>query len=296
MRRDYYAVLGVTATAAPREVRHAYRRLARQYSPDGKFWDERARAVFDEIAEAYRVLGDPSARAIYDQFGAAPDGSAGLPGGRRGDDVHVTVDVVFAELARGATRNVRFARYSPCQGCAARGRDGHGVPCDACGARGVVRTTGVVPVTIPPGVDSGTQLRVPEEGNAGPFGGPRGDLIVSTRVAEHAFFTRKGDNVHCEVPISVWEALRGARIRVPTPNGDAAIVVPPATASGQVFRLRGQGLPRLAREGTGDLYVTVRVEIPDGLDARTEELVRALERLMPLEPRLGLERFSGGAA
>jgi DnaJ-class molecular chaperone len=115
-------------------------------------------------------------------------------------------------------------------------------------------------------------------------------------VGEHPFFSRKGDSVHCEVAVSVWEALRGARIKVPTPQGEAAVVIPPGTAAGQVFRLRGHGLPRLAREGTGDLYVTVRVEIPEGLDARTEELVRALERLMPLAPRHGLEKFCGGAA
>jgi molecular chaperone DnaJ len=296
MRRDYYAVLGVTATAAPREVRQAYRRLARQYSPDVNFWDERARVLFEEIAEAYRVLSDPTARAIYDQFGVAPDGRDALPGGRRGDDVHVTVDVAFADVARGATRNVRVSRYSPCAPCGARGRADSGAPCEACGGRGVVRMVEAVAMTIPPGVEPGAQIRVVGEGSAGPFGGPRGDLLVSTRVAEHAFFMRKGDNVHCEVPISVWEALRGARIKVPTPYGEAVIVVPPATGTGQVFRLRGHGLPRLAREGTGDLYVTVRVEIPDGLDARTEELVRALERLMPLDPRSGLERFGGGAA
>jgi curved DNA-binding protein len=140
------------------------------------------------------------------------------------------------------------------------------------------------------------QLRVSEEGSAGPFGGPRGDLIISTRVAEHPFFTRRGENVHCEVPISVWEAIRGARIKVPTPQGEATIVVPRGTAGGQVFRLRGQGLPRLPREGAGDLYVSIRVEIPDGSDARTDELVRDLERLMPLAPRRGLETFCGGGA
>ena len=141
------------------------------------------------------------------------------------------------------------------------------------------------------GVDSGAQIRVGGEGNAGPFGGPRGDLLVSTRVGEHPFFQRKGDNVHCDVPISVWEALLGARIRVPTPSGEAVLVVPPGTAGGQVFRLRGQGLPRL----TGDLYVTVRVEVPTGLDARTHELVRELARLMPVETRTALERYRGGA-
>src|SRR5215471_19065749 len=241
MRRDYYAVLGIAATAPPREVRRAYQRLARQYSPDVNFWDERARELFEEIAEAFRVLGDPTARQMYDRYGHAASADEALTAGRRGDDVHAVVDLTSA------------------------------------------------------GVDSGAQIRVAGEGNAGPFGGPRGDLIVSTRVVEHPLFRRKGDSVHCEVPISVWEALLGARIRVPTPSGEAVLVVPPGTTGGQVFRLRGQGLPRLTGESTGDLYVTVRVEVPTGLDARTHELVRELARLMPVETRTALERYRGGA-
>ena len=296
MRRDYYAVLGITATAAPREVRQAYRHLARQYSPDVNFWDDRARGLFEEIAEAYRVLSDPAARDMYDRFGAAPGTVDALGAGRRGDDVHVAVDVSFAEVARGATRRLSLTRYSPCPACGARGRVAGGAPCASCGARGVTRVTETVTITIPPGVDTGVQLRVPDEGSAGPFGGPRGDLIVSTRVASHPFFTRKGDSVHCEVALSVWEALRGARIKVPTPQGEAVIVVPPGTPPGRVLRLRGHGLPRLAQEGVGDLHVTLRVEMPEGLDARTDELVRDLERLMPLDPRRGLEKFGGGAA
>jgi DnaJ-class molecular chaperone len=148
---------------------------------------------------------------------------------------------------------------------------------------------------VPAGVDSGAQIRVVGEGNAGPFGGPRGDLLVNTRVTEHPFFRRKGDSVHCDVPISVWEALLGARIRVPTPSGEAVLVVPPGTTGGQIFRLREQGLPKLTGDSTGDLYVTVRVEVPSGLDARTHELVRQLERLMPIEARTTLERYRGGA-
>ena len=296
MRRDYYAVLGIMATAGPREVRHAYRRLARQYSPDVNFWDERARTLFEEIAEAYRVLGDPAARDMYDRFGPAVGTTEALSPGQRGDDVHLTVDLAFADVARGVTRKLSVLRHSPCRTCAARGRLSNGGTCGACDGRGVARARETVTVPIPAGADSGLQLRVAHEGSAGPFGAPRGDLIVSTRVAEHPFFTRKGDSVHCEVPISVWEALRGARIKVPTPQGEAVIVVPVGTSGGQVFRLRGQGLPRLASEGAGDLYVTLRVEIPQGLDARANELVRDLERLMPFEPRAGLDKFHGGAA
>ncbi|MGH7279843.1 MAG: DnaJ C-terminal domain-containing protein [Candidatus Rokuibacteriota bacterium] len=293
MRRDYYAVLGIAATSAPREIRQAYRRLARQYSPDVNFWDDAARTLFAEIAEAYRVLGDPGARAMYDRYGGVAAGDA-LGAGRQGDDLHVAVELSFGEVARGVCPRLTVSRFSPCDACNATGA-GDGEPCGACAGRGVRRTTEAVPVTIPPGVDSGVQIRVPRQGHAGPFGGPRGDLVISTRVREHPFFVRQGDSVHCEVPISVWEALRGARVRIPTPTGETALVVPPGTSGGQGFRLRGQGLPKLSGDGMGDLYVTARVDVPGGLDARMDELLRELERLRPMAPRAGLERYQGGA-
>jgi molecular chaperone DnaJ len=291
MRRDYYAVLGVAATAAPREIRQAYRRLARQYSPDVNFWEAAALTLFEEIAEAYRILNDPDARAIYDRFGARPDA---LAAGRRGEDVHVAVELGFADVVPGTTSELPVPRFSPCAACAAHG-SADGAVCGACGGRGVRRAMERVRVAIPAGVDSGMQVRVPGEGSAGPFGGPRGDLLVSTRVREHPFFTRKGEGVHCELPVSVWEALRGARVRIPTPQGEAVLVLPPATQAGQVFRLRGQGVPRPGDDAPGDLFVTVRVDVPGGLDARTDELVRELERLMPLTARTDLERYRGGA-
>lgn len=294
MRRDYYAVLGIAATAPPREIRQAYRRLARQYSPEVNFWDAAAESLFDEIAEAYRVLSDPQARAMYDRFGAGVL-SESLGAGRRGDDVHVSVELEFADVARGTTVRLAVQRFSACAGCEASGRRVDG-PCPACQGRGVRRSVDAVPVTIPAGVDTGTQVRMAGEGSAGPFGGPRGDLIVSTRVAEHPFFVRRGDGVYCEIPIGLWEALRGGRIRVPTPGGEAVLIIQPGTAGGSVFRLRGQGLPRLADGSVGDLYVTVRIEVPTGLDARTDELVRELERLLPGPARAELARYRGGAS
>jgi molecular chaperone DnaJ len=294
MRRDYYAVLGIAATAEPREIRQAYRRLARQYSPDVNFWDEQARALFEEIAEAYRVLSDPGARGMYDRFGHQVVMGA-IDTSRRGDDVHASVDLSFGEIARGVQLTLDVQRFSPCDVCGAHGHGQRGEPCVRCAGRGVRRRVDPVSVTIPAGVDTGTQVHVPGEGSAAPFGGPRGDLIVSTRVRENPFFKRKGDTVHCEIPVSVWEAIRGARVRVPTPTGATLLVVPPGTTGGQTFRLRGQGLPRLAADGTGDLLVTIRVAMPTGLDERADELVRQLERLMPLTPREGLERYSGGA-
>jgi len=295
MRRDYYAVLGVASTAGLREVRQAYRRLARQYSPDVNFWDAQARDLFGEIEEAYRVLSDPAARAMYDRFGHALRDGEALAAGRRGEDVHVAVQLAFADVVQGTSLQLEVARFSSCTACGGSGVAGD-ARCRACDGRGVRRAVDSVPITIPAGVDTGSQIRVTGEGSAGPFGGPRGDLIVSTRVQEHPFFRRKGDSVHCEVPISVWEAILGARIRVPTPSGEAILVIPPGTTGGQVFRLRGQGLPKLSGAAMGDLHVTVRVEIPIGLDARTQELVRELQRLTPVAPRTALERYRGGAA
>jgi len=240
------------------------------------------------------VLGDPSARQMYDLYGSVARADEALGEGRRGDDAHAVAELTFAEVVRGTQVRLDVQRFSPCAECGATGAR-EGGRCAACLGRGVRRVVEPVGVSVPAGVDSGAQIRVTGEGNAGPFGGPRGDLIVSTRVAEHPFFQRKGDSVHCDVPISVWEALLGARIRVPTPSGEAVLVVPPGTTGGQVFRLRGQGLPKLTTESTGDFYVTVRLEVPTGLDARTHELVRQLERLMPIETRTALERYRGGA-
>src|SRR5260370_9525983 len=116
MRRDYYAVLGVAATAPPREIRKAYRRLARQYSPDVNFWDTTARTLFEEIAEAYRILSDPDARSLYDRFGARPDA---LAAGRRGEDVHVAVDLGFADAVHGGTGKLALRRFPPREACTA---------------------------------------------------------------------------------------------------------------------------------------------------------------------------------
>jgi molecular chaperone DnaJ len=290
MPRDYYAVLGLAATAGPREIRQAYRHLARRYSPDVNVVDRQTRALFEEIVEAYRILSDPAARSMYDRLGAA----GVLEPGRRGDDVHVGVELTFAHAARGVALDVDVPRFSPCGACHATGA-ADGAACSACRGRGVRRALDVVRIEIPAGVDSGTEIRLRGEGSAAPFGGPRGDLVVSSRVREHPFFKRQGDAVHCEVSISLWEAVRGARIRIPTPTDEAVLVVPPGTTGGQAFRLRGQGIPKLLDGAAGDLFVTIQVVMPSGMDARTDELVRELERLLPLTPRADLDRFAGGA-
>lgn len=290
MRRDYYAVLGVSVGAGHREIRQAYRRLARQYSPDVNFWDREAVGLFEEISEAYRILSDPAARSLYDRFGhRAFRGETRPTRGRRGEDVYLPVELSFADATHGVGLTLSVERFAPCPTCGGAG-------CSACRDRGLRSEVAEVPVAIPGGVDTGAQVRAPGEGHAGPAGGPRGDLVVITRVREHPFFIRKGDNVYCEVPITFGEAVLGTRIRIPTLEGETALVVPPGTQSGQVFRLRGKGLRRLHGDGAGDQYVTVRVTIPQGLDARTQALFREIERLLPETPRASYERFRGGGA
>jgi molecular chaperone DnaJ len=139
-------------------------------------------------------------------------------------------------------------------------------------------------VVLPPGLDTGAQVRVPAEGHAGPFGGARGDLIVSTRVHEDPRYVRKGDNLYCDVPLTLAEAVLGGKVRVRGIDGVVDLVVPAGTQSGQSFRLRGKGVRRLTGEGRGDLYVTTRVEIPRDVEPRALELFRELARLLPGRP------------
>ena len=319
MARDYYAVLGVAAAASSVQIRRAYQRLARRYSPDVNLWERESTNLFQEIAEAYRVLSDPMARAVYDRrqpetAGAGTEGA----GGRRGDDLHVPVELAFHQALSGVTADLPVQRLSPCADCGAAGAargaprvpcaycnglgavwSGHGVPraepcpacegsgtravepCPACRGRGVRLASALVPVTLPPGIDTGTQIRIEGEGHSGPFAGRRGDLIVVGRVHDDAELTRKGDNVHRESAIGVVDAVLGGRLSVRGVDGPVDLVIPPGTQGGQVFRVRGRGMPRLSGDGRGDLYVTVRVEIPRDLDARTQALFRELGRLLP---------------
>jgi len=336
-KRDYYEVLEVSRGATAPEIRRAYRRLARQYSPDINVWDERAGTLFQEIGEAYRVLSSPVSRALYDRLGhqaLEPPGRSAADRRRQGEDLHYPIEIEFEDALHGVRAVIEVARLDPCDACGATGGAGgrrvgpcracagrpvrlvlrgeapvaarceacRGTgwelpePCVTCGGRGTVRRQARVSVAIPPGVDTGAQIRAPGEGHAGPAPCERGDLVVITRVRPHPFFTRKGDNLSCEVPITVPEAALGARIRIPTPEGPAVLTIPAGTQSGQAFRLRGKGCPRLDRDGRGDLLVAARVIIPRNTDSTLEEVLRMLERLLPEDPRAELWGHPGGHA
>jgi len=329
-KRDYYEVLGVSREAPVSEIRRAYRRLARRYSPDVNLWDVRAEALFAEIQEAYRVVGDPAARPLYDRMGhqafqPAGDGP-GDGGAPRGEDIHYARELELDEALRGVQMEIEVTRLEPCAACGGAGGAGGRTaepcsvcegrpvriglhrdrpvatrcgacggtgwrlppPCSGCGGRGTRPRPCRIEVAIPPGVDTGAQIRVRGEGHAAPTPGQRGDLIVITRVRPHPVFSRKGDHLHCELPLTVPEAALGARIQIPTPDGPVVVTIPAGTQAGQTLRVRGKGCPRLDREGRGDLLVQTRVVIPRNTDPALEEVLQALRRLLPDNPRAEL--------
>lgn len=204
--------------------------------------------------------------------------------------------------------------YEPCPTCAGSGTDrtrrGMLGPaaCGTCGGRGQVpgercaacRGSGRagrsrrVEVKIPPGVRTGSKIRVKGEGRAGTGGGTRGDLVLIIDVESHPFFGRDEDDLTCEIPVSFAEAALGAEISVPTRDGRATLKIPPGTQSGQVFRLRGMGVPRLKGGGHGDQLVSVRITAPKKLSRKARDLVEQLAREVPEEPRESLRDVSLG--
>jgi molecular chaperone DnaJ len=263
-------------------------------------------------------LGD----LLSDFFGQR--GHADRSGPGKGEDLHYSLDIDFEDAIRGLATEISVQKHSRCDRCSGSGarpgspldtcpdcggsgrlrgrgllRTTQGCPrcrgsgkvsreaCTACGGRGVVFGTERISVKIPPGVDTGSRVRLQGQGEPGKNGGPPGDLYIITRVRPHPLLERKGDNLYVEVPITITEAALGARIEVPTIDGMITMRVPPETSSGQVFRLRGKGVLHLKGGGHGDQLVTVKIVAPRNLDARSQELLREFARLNPAPPRQG---------
>ena len=294
-KKDYYNVLGVRRDASDKEIKQTYRRLARQYHPDVNPGDASAEQRFKEISEAYAVLSNPDSRKKYDRFGHQAFASGFDPGFARGggffggrtpfdglnslfeelwgsggrqrtqqapvsgQDLEQTVEISFEESVRGTTAQVQVMR-----------RDG-----------GVER----LQVKIPPGVDTGSKVRVAGKCEAGRHGGPSGDLYMVIRVRPHTYFTRQGNDILCEVPVTLIEVLLGAKIDVPTIDGKITMTLPAGTQNGRRFRLRGKGVPALQGGVRGDHYVTVQVVLPEKLDARSRQLLEEFAARNPLQPR-----------
>lgn len=260
-----------------------------------------------------------------DIFGGRRPAATTAP--QKGEDLHYAIDLDFEDAIRGLSTEIVLQKHVLCDVCQGSGAEpgsspqscpdcggsgrrqvsrgilsmtsicsrcqGSGKvvlkPCRNCGGRGRVYRTERINVKIPPGVDTGSRVRVAGKGEPGRNGGPPGDLYVTTRVHPHRFFERKGDNIYCTIPITIPEAALGARVEVPTVDGRATMTIPPGTSGGRIFRLREKGVPHLKGGGRGDQYVTVQVVVPPNLDDRSQQILREFSRLNPVDPRRDLK-------
>jgi DnaJ-class molecular chaperone len=294
---DPYTVLGVEKGASQDEIQKAYRRLAKKLHPDLNPGNKRAEDQFKEVSVAYDVLGDPDKRARFDRgeidatgaerpkqhfyrdfadsgspyasdagfadFAGSEDilseifGRAGRTTMRmRGPDVHYRLDLDFLDAINGGKRQITLPDGS------------------------------VLDVNIPPGTRDGQILRLRGKGRPGVGGGPPGDALIEVEVRPHRFFTRKGDDIHVELPVSLSEAVLGGKVEVPTPSGAVTMTVPKWANTGTVLRLRGKGVPRV--DGSrGDELVTLRVVLPEKPDPELEKFVAHWRGAY--SPRQGME-------
>src|SRR5919112_568978 len=177
-----------------------------------------------------------------------------------------------------------FSISQPCRQCGGTGTEVKD-PCPTCQGTGRTRQIKRYRVNIPAGVRDGSRVRLPGKGEAGPRGGPPGDLYVVTRVGESPIFTRRGDTLEVDVPITIPEAIRGATIEVPTLSGTKRIRVPPGTQHGTVQRLRGEGPPKLGGRGRGDMHYRLQIDVPSSLSREQSEAVDDLAAVMDGNPR-----------
>lgn len=306
-KQDYYSLLGVSRTATAEEIKKAYRRLAMQFHPDKNQGNKAAEEKFKQFSEAYEVLSNDQKRAAYDQYGHAATGgpfsggggnpygggagynyssssSSGDPfqdifgevfgdlfgkgrgggGGfssrpktSKGADLRYTLNLTFEEAAQGCEKSINFVRV-----------------------RNNVEEKANLIVTVPAGVKQSQRLKLRGEGDSGSHGGPSGDLFVVINIQEHSLFRREGNDCVLELPINFTDAILGAQIEIPTLTGKAALKIPAGTHTGQMFRLKGKGFPKVGGFGAGDMIVKVLVDTPMEITSEQRELIEKLNRLI----------------
>lgn len=352
VKRDYYDVLGVARGASEREIKSAFRRLARELHPDVSDHPD-AQERFREAAEAYEVLSKSETRELYDRFGheglrsggfrptqfdlsdfgdlfsalfgedflGRMGGSATGRRATRGGDIGVELEIELVEAARGVTRRVPLEIAAPCRGCGGSGAEPGTSPescprcggsgrlqsvsasafgqfirtqtCPACAGRGDIVTspcTGCdgagqtlerreLEVKIPAGIHDGQRIRLGGEGDAGLLGGRAGDAYVLVRVRPDPRFVREGDDIVSTVSLTMTQAALGARVTIPTLDGDVELEFQPGTQPGEVRILRGRGIPVLRGFGRGDHQALVNVLVPRQLSEEQRRLLEQFERV-----------------
>ncbi|MDN0111871.1 curved DNA-binding protein [Yersinia mollaretii] len=311
--KDYYAVMGLEPTASLKEIKTAYRKLARKYHPDVSDEPD-AESKFKEVAEAYEVLKDAERRAEYDELRLHRDDprfgqqqAAYQSGGQQwhssagAGDFSDFFESFFAN--RGASAHHASHRASH----GVRGQDlemelplfleetlaeqtrsiSYKIPTvDASGFPGA-ETTKTLKVKIPAGVGDGERIRLKGQGAPGFAGGANGDLFLIIRLAPHPLFDIEGHNLQIVVPLAPWEAALGASVEVPTLTGKINLTIPAGSQSGQRLRIKGKGL--VSKKTTGDLYAILKVVMPPKPDEKTRALWQQLSEQAAFNPRTGWE-------
>jgi DnaJ-class molecular chaperone len=206
---------------------------------------------------------------------------------RRGRDVRAEIELTFDDAFSGVTREVAVSVGQTCAICQGQGIVGQGSVCAQCGGAGQVERVKRLQIRIPPGVRTGSRIRVAGQGEAGPSG-QRGDLFLMAKVAPHPLFKRQGDDLQVELPVTYTEAALGAEIDVPTMNGRVKMKLPAGASSGQRLRLAGRGMPRMRGGGRGDLYVQIKIAVPKNLSQEERDLIARLGQMREEDPRANL--------
>jgi DnaJ-class molecular chaperone len=278
---DPYTVLGVKRNASQDDIQKAYRRLAKKFHPDLNPGNKQAEEQFKEVSAAYNLLGDTDKRARYDRSEIDASGTE-RPQQRfyrdfaEGGSPYAS-DAGFADFAADDILSQFFGREGRTN-IRMRGSDVHyRLELDFLdaingGKRQITLPDGsILDVNIPPGASDGQVLRLRGKGRPGMGGGRPGDALVEIEVRPHRVFTRKGDDIHVDLPISLSEAILGGKVRVPTPTGSVTMTLPKWSNTGTVLRLKGKGVPRI--DGKGDEFVTLKVMLPEKPDPELETFV-----------------------
>ena len=313
--KDYYSILGVARGASQKEIKAAFRKLARKFHPDVNQGDTKAEARFKEINEANEVLGDPEKRKRYDELGpqwrdweragrpaGGPFGQRTQFGGQAGQTEFRSMSPEeFEQLfGRGGGSAGGFSSFfqdlfgggGQAQVRSAAPRRGQDVEGEAeisleeaySGTTRTVQLDGAggrrsVEVSIPAGINDGARVRAAGQGVSGNGGGQSGDLFMRVKIRPHKVFTRVGDDIRARVPVPLDVALVGGDVEVPTPAGKkVSLTIPAETQNGKVLRLRGLGMPRLRGEGKGDLLAEVDVRLPLPLTKAARKLAEGLRQ------------------
>jgi DnaJ-class molecular chaperone len=312
--RDPYDVLGLSKTASAAEIKTAFRKLAKKYHPD-QSQEPKAKERFAEVGSAYEILGDNKKRAAFDRgeidaegkprapqfegfgFGRHPGAGGGGEfrnfkfdfggGGFSTESGSIDPDIL-SELF-GAGRTTR----RPNQPLRGEDMDASAAVPLATIARGgsvrVILPTGrTLDVAVPPGIEEGKSIRLRGQGHSGHRGSPPGDVIVTIRYAPHPIFKVEGRDLRLDLPITLYEAILGARVRAPTLGGEVEVSIAAGSSGGRVLRLRGKGLPAVGEQAAGDLLATLRIVLPDEADGELDALMRKLRDRKPYDPRSGI--------